>query len=151
KGICMILGEIINVDQQNGISILIDGEDIPTLKKYKYMASYVPRTGDRVIIEVISGTYVILGNIIDEYVNSGISRVATTAGTAGRATNADNATKASTATNAEKLNGKSESQLVVAVAGTVKSGGTSSTEITFTHSYNQLTVKAGGNSFILKP
>ncbi|MEA4876031.1 hypothetical protein [Anaerorhabdus sp.] len=146
----MILGEIIKVDQQNGLSILIDGEDVPTIKKYKYIASYVPRTGDRVIIEVISGTYVILGNIIDEYANSGISRVATTAGTAGRATNADNATKATTATSAEKLNGKTESQLVVDSAGKVRSGGTGSA-ITFTHAYNQLTVTAGGNSFTLKP
>lgn len=146
----MILGEIIKVDQQNGLSILIDGEDVPTIKKYKYIASYVPRTGDRVIIEVISGTYVILGNIIDEYANSGISRVATTAGTAGRATNADNATKATTATSAEKLNGKTESQLVVDSAGKVRSGGTGSS-ITFTHAYNQLTVTAGGNSFTLKP
>ncbi|MFV0552321.1 MAG: hypothetical protein ACK5L6_10450 [Anaerorhabdus sp.] len=146
----MILGEIIKVDQQNGLSILIDGEDVPTIKKYKYIASYVPRTGDRVIIEVISGTYVILGNIIDEYANSGISRVATTAGTAGRATNADNATKATTATSAEKLNGKTESQLVVDSAGKVRSGGTGS-PITFTHAYNQLTVTAGGNSFTLKP
>ncbi|WP_416788013.1 hypothetical protein [Anaerorhabdus sp.] len=102
------------------------------------------------IIEVISGTYVILGNIIDEYANSGISRVATTAGTAGRATNADNATKATTATSAEKLNGKTESQLVVDSAGKVRSGGTGS-PITFTHAYNQLTVTAGGNSFTLKP
>lgn len=149
----MILAEIIKVDQQNGLSILIDGEDVPTIKKYKYIASYVPRVGDRVIIKVISGTYVILGNIIDEYANSGISRVATSAGTAGRATNADNATKANTATtaaNAEKLNGKSESQLVVDSAGKVRSGGTGS-PITFTHAYNQLTVTVGGNSFTLKP
>lgn len=94
----MILGTISAVDNDNGLQLIIDGEDSPTTKKYTYMASYVPTANDRVIIEEISGSYVIMGKVINEYNASGIVRQADNAT---NATNAINATNATNATNAE--------------------------------------------------
>ena len=49
----MILGTISAVDDDNGLQLIIDGEDTATTKKYTYMASYVPAANDRVLIEEI--------------------------------------------------------------------------------------------------
>lgn len=99
----MILGTISAVDADNGLQLIIDGEDLPTTKKYTYMASYVPSANDRVLVEEISGSYVIIGKMVSEYASSGLARqadTATTASTATSATNADHATSADSATNA---------------------------------------------------
>lgn len=101
----MILGTISAIDDEKGIQLIIDGEEEATIKKYSYIASYVPAVDDRVLIEEISGSYVILGRIITETAESGISNYATNAlnaTNATNATNADNATNATNAKNAEK-------------------------------------------------
>lgn len=72
----MILGTISAVDSDNGLQLIIDGEEEPTTKKYTYMASYVPAADDRVLIEEISGSYVIMGKVISDYNSSGIVRQA---------------------------------------------------------------------------
>ena len=91
----MILGTISAIDDDNGLQLIIDGEDAPTTKKYTYMASYVPTANDRVMIEEISGSYVIMGKVISDFASSGIARQADKAT---NATNAENATNATTAT-----------------------------------------------------
>lgn len=96
----MILGTISAVDSDNGLQLTIDGEDLPTTKKYTYMASYVPAANDRVLIEEISGSYVIMGKVISDVASSGIARQADTATTATSATIAETATSATTATTA---------------------------------------------------
>ena len=96
----MILGTISAVDNDSGLQLIIDGEDEPTTKKYTYMASYVPTANDRVIIEEISGSYVIMGKVINDYDSSGIVRQADNATNAVNATNATNATNANHATSA---------------------------------------------------
>ena len=78
----MILGTISAVDNDDGLQLIIDGEDSPTTKKYTYMASYVPAANDRVLIEEISGSYVIMGKVISDKSSSGIARTAETATTA---------------------------------------------------------------------
>ena len=88
----MILGTISAVDNDNGLQLIIDGEDTPTTKKYTYMASYVPAANDRVLIEEISGSYVIMGKVISDKSSSGIARTAETANTATTASSADSAT-----------------------------------------------------------
>ncbi|MEG0165701.1 hypothetical protein [Anaerorhabdus sp.] len=70
----MILGKIVSIDDINGISILIDGEDAPTKKKYSYASTYVPHIGDRVCIEEIAGTYIVMFAIIDKISKCGISK-----------------------------------------------------------------------------
>lgn len=60
----MILGTVKAVDVGNGLQLLIDGEEEPTTKKYKYISSYTPTIDDRVMIEEIGGSYVVLGKII---------------------------------------------------------------------------------------
>lgn len=111
----MILGTISAVDSTNGLQLIIDGEDEPTTKKYTYMASYVPTANDRVLIEEISGSYVIMGKVINDVASSGIAREATTAQTAATATTAQTAASATvaescsgnaaTATTAQNLQG----------------------------------------------
>lgn len=100
----MILGTVTALDESNGLQIKLDGEEEGTKKKYSYLASYVPTVGDRVLIEEISGSYIVLGKLITNYSQSGISRECTgnasTATTANSATNATNATTAKSATSA---------------------------------------------------
>lgn len=90
----MILGTISAVDNDNGLQLIIDGEDDPTTKKYTYMASYVPAANDRVLIEEVGGSYVIMGKVINDVASSGIVRTAQTAINADNATAADNAATA---------------------------------------------------------
>ena len=101
----MILGKISAVDDANGLQLIIDGEYEPTTKKYTYMASYVPEADDRVLIEEIGGSYVIIGKIINDTASSGIARTAQTAVNATNATNAENATNATNATTAATCTG----------------------------------------------
>ena len=96
----MILGTINAVDNDNGLQLIIDGEDLPTTKKYTYMSSYVPTANDRVLIEEIGGSYVIMGKVISDVASSGIARSAENATNATNATNAENATNATNAENA---------------------------------------------------
>lgn len=63
----MILGTIVSVARTVGVTVQIDGESAPTEKKYMWLLPYYPKTGDRVLIEEISGTYVILGKVSTEY------------------------------------------------------------------------------------
>lgn len=69
----MILGTIKSVTLNSGLSILIDGETEPTAKDYKWLAPYRPSVGDRVLIEKVSDSYVILGKICDRYLDSMVS------------------------------------------------------------------------------
>lgn len=101
----MILGTISAVDADNGLQLIIDGEDLPTTKKYTYMASYVPTANDRVLIEEISGSYVIMGKVISDYDSSGVARTAENATNATNATNAANADNASNADVSTKTKG----------------------------------------------
>lgn len=96
----MILGTISAVDSDNGLQLIIDGEDEPTTKKYTYMSSYVPAANDRVLIEEISGSYVIMGKVISDFASSGMARTAETAASAASADFATSAQTADTATTA---------------------------------------------------
>ena len=98
----MILGTISAVDNTDGLQLIIDGEDVATTKKYTYMASYVPTANDRVLIEEVGGSYVIMGKVISDVDSSGIAR---SAQTAVNATNAENATNATNATTAASCSG----------------------------------------------
>jgi hypothetical protein len=96
----MILGTISAVDNTDGLQLIIDGEDTPTTKKYNYIASYVPAANDRVLIEEIGGSYVIVGKIISDVESSGVVRVAENAVSADSADYAYSAASAASATTA---------------------------------------------------
>ena len=113
----MILGTISTVDNDNGLQLIIDGEDTPTTKKYTYMSSYVPAANDRVLIEEIGGSYVIVGKVISDFTESGIARQADTAaactGNAATATTAAACTgNAATATTAAACTGNAATATV---------------------------------------
>lgn len=76
---------------EDGVTLLFDGLDAPTTKRYKVNAFVVFQPGDRVRVIKDSGTYVVeypVGNPRTEF-------------TADSATNADHATTADTATSAD--------------------------------------------------
>lgn len=109
----MILGTISSVDNANGLQLIIDGEDSATTKKYTYMSSYVPAANDRVLIEEIGGSYVIVGKVISDFTESGIARQADTATTAQSATTAAACTgNAATATTAAACSGNAATATV---------------------------------------
>ena len=60
----MILGTISSYSSGDGVTLTIDGESAPTTKEYCFLSSYVPAVGDRVLIEEISGTYVMVSNLV---------------------------------------------------------------------------------------
>jgi len=45
-------------------SVIFDGESVDTVKKYPYISSYTPVADDRVLLLKVSGSYVIIGNIV---------------------------------------------------------------------------------------
>ena len=106
----MILGTISAVDNNNGLQLIIDGEETATTKKYTYMASYVPAANDRVIIEEIGGSYVIMGKVISDYDSSGIVRQATNATNATTAASCSG--NAATATTASSCSGNAATATV---------------------------------------
>lgn len=103
----MILGTVHARDNNEGLQIIIDGEDEATEKKYHYLASYVPAAGDRVLIEEIGDSYVVIGKVIEQYSQSGKARTASTADSATSATTATRATNATNATYANYMKGYS--------------------------------------------
>ena len=62
KGIHMIIGTIASVEA-GAASVIIDSEDTATRKMYKSISSYSPKVGDRVLLDRIGGSYVIIGSI----------------------------------------------------------------------------------------
>lgn len=100
----MILGTVYAKDNNEGLQIIVDGEDEATEKKYHYLASYVPAAGDRVLIEEIGDSYVVIGKVIDQYASSGQARHASSADSATSATSASSATTATKATQDESGN-----------------------------------------------
>lgn len=104
----MILG-VISAVESGGLQLLIDGEEEPTTKEYCYVASYLPIAGDRVLIEEINGTYVVIGKVVqsssgETYADhagyadtAGTAYYAVTASTAVYATSAGTAASATTA------------------------------------------------------
>ncbi len=75
----MILGTISTYASGTGIGLIVDGESSPTTKKYMFLGSYSPAVGDRVIAEDISGSYVVLGKIVDTPATVAHANTATTA------------------------------------------------------------------------
>lgn len=65
----MILGTLKEIENGEGLSLLIDGEETPTEKAYKFLASYIPTLNDRVLIEEIGDSYVVIGKLIDSTAN----------------------------------------------------------------------------------
>ena len=43
--------------------VTFDGEEEASEKQYAYLSSYVPKSGDRVLMAAVGGTYVILGKV----------------------------------------------------------------------------------------
>lgn len=61
----MKLGTISAVIENAGLRLTIDGESSPTTKKYLFLSSYAPTVGDRVLVEEVGNSYVVLGKVVD--------------------------------------------------------------------------------------
>jgi hypothetical protein len=123
----MILGVIKNVDDNNGLKVLIDGETSTSTKKYSYLASYVPAVNDRVVIEEIGGSYVIIGKIVTEIEQSGIVRQADNATNADYANSAAYATSAQNAVNAANAENAANAALAAKATTALACSGNSDT------------------------
>lgn len=101
---------------EDGVTLLFDGLDAPTTKRYKVNAFVVFQPGDRVRVIKDSGTYVVeypVGNPRTEF-------TADSAANADHATTADNATNADHATTAD-----SASQVTGTISYASRSGSAS--------------------------
>lgn len=52
------------VTQVNPLRIKFDGEISPSDNLYNRLASYTPQTGDRVVVDIENGKYLILGKVV---------------------------------------------------------------------------------------
>ena len=60
----LYLATINSVTNNEGYTLLLDGETNPTSKKYKMLVTgSKPQLNDRVLVLKMSGTYVVLGKI----------------------------------------------------------------------------------------
>lgn len=57
------LGTVTDLFENNTAKIQFDGEETPSEKQYAYLSSYAPTIGDRVLLGVLGGTYIILGKV----------------------------------------------------------------------------------------
>ena len=60
----MLLGTISAVIENAGLRLTIDGESSPTTKEYRFLASYAPQVGDRVLVAETGDSYVVLGKVV---------------------------------------------------------------------------------------
>jgi hypothetical protein len=60
----MLLGTISAVIENAGLRLTIDGESSPTTKEYRFLASYKPQVGDRVLVAETGDSYVVLGKVV---------------------------------------------------------------------------------------
>jgi hypothetical protein len=62
----LYLGTCITWNSETGVTIRLDGQDEPMQKKFKLMnVSRMPKVGERVIVAKMSGTYIVLGSIMN--------------------------------------------------------------------------------------
>lgn len=54
---------VYNTNSQ-GTQVIFNGETTPTTKRYMRLEGYTPAVNDRVLMEHISGTWVILGKVV---------------------------------------------------------------------------------------
>lgn len=136
----MILGTIVEVTDGSGLSLLIDGEETPTEKDYMFLSSYSPAVDDRVLIEEISETYVVLGSLTDTKGEASVpyAERAGYAETAGSATSASSATKATNDANGRSLAAKATAVVYTAPTnyyaqkGTIKLNNAAGTQVSIT-------------------
>ena len=59
-----LLATVVSVGT-TGLELRLDGEEIARIKEYKCLASYIPSADDRVLVVPISGTYLVIGRVVD--------------------------------------------------------------------------------------
>lgn len=57
------LATVVNYNSTSGSTLLFDGEETATTKRYKRLYSYSGAANHRVLVAKISGTYIILGRV----------------------------------------------------------------------------------------
>lgn len=69
----LILGTVTSWSNGNGATVKIDGESAGTTKRYLWLSSYKPASGDRVLIAEIGDEYVVLGKVTTDTTSSALS------------------------------------------------------------------------------
>ena len=60
----ILLASVVSVGGA-GLELRLDGEENARVKQYKCLESYIPTAGDRVLAIAISGTYLVLGSVVN--------------------------------------------------------------------------------------
>lgn len=55
---------VVETVEAGGVTLRFEGEAAARTKVYKRLASYTPTAGDRVYIVPVSGTYIVIGEVI---------------------------------------------------------------------------------------
>lgn len=66
-----LLATVVSVGT-TGLELRLDGEANARVKEYKCLGSYVPTVNDRVMVVAISGTYVVMGNVVSAPPSGGV-------------------------------------------------------------------------------
>lgn len=57
------LATVIELFENETAKLQFDGEDVASEKQYSYLDWYIPSAGDRVLLGIMGGTYIILGKV----------------------------------------------------------------------------------------
>lgn len=57
------LATVTGYDASQGLLIKFDGESNARTKRYRRIGSYIPSVGHRVLVQKLSGTYIVIGRI----------------------------------------------------------------------------------------
>jgi len=63
QGVKLLLATIDDCNSSTGSTLIFDGTDTPSTKRYKRVGSATFSPGNRVLVAKISGTYLVLGRI----------------------------------------------------------------------------------------
>jgi len=63
QGVKLLLATIDDCNSSTGSTLIFDGTDTPSAKRYKRVGSATFSPGNRVLVAKISGTYLVLGRI----------------------------------------------------------------------------------------
>jgi len=57
------LGQVVELFENDTAKVKFDGEETPSEKQYAYIATYIPKISDRVLLAITGRTYIILGKV----------------------------------------------------------------------------------------
>lgn len=63
SGAELLIATVGNYNSTTGCTLIFDGSDTPSTKRYKYLTNASPTNGSRVLVAKIAGSYLVIGRI----------------------------------------------------------------------------------------